>query len=133
MAVPGDPKQSHLALAGGERLTMEDVLRLRLDAKLVALSACETHVGTVLAGDELMSLTRAFLTSGAAQVLTTLWSVREHATVEIITRFFGHLLDGKRPAQALVMAQREYLEALPPGARGARPASWAPFVIVGRN
>lgn len=129
---PRDPRRSHLLFAHHERLTMVDILRLRLDAKLVVLSACETHAGPLRAGDELMSLTRAFLVGGAAQVLTTLWRVSEAAAVAIVTRFFTYLVDGKRPALALVMAQRD-LEARAHGARSARAFAWAPFVLVGRN
>lgn len=134
VAVPNQPKQSHLKLAGGD-LTMEEILRLDLHAKVVVLSACETHKGDVLAGDELMSLTRAFLAGGASQVLVTLWSVREKATVPIVTGFFRHLKEGQRPAAALALAQREYLsqEALQPDSRGTRPVYWAPFLLVGRN
>lgn len=134
VAVPNRPKQSHLKLAGGD-LTMEKILQLDLQAKVVVLSACETHKGDVLAGDELMSLTRAFLAAGASQVLVTLWSVREKATVPIVTGFFRHLKEGQRPAAALALAQREYLsqEALQPDDRGTRPVYWAPFLLVGRN
>jgi CHAT domain-containing protein len=132
-ALPGQPKQSYLQLAGGEQLTLEDVLRLDLHAKVVALSACETHIGTVLAGDELMSLTRAFLARGASAVLVTLWRVRERSTVSVVTDFFKHLQEGKRPAQALAQAQREYLDRLKPEDREVRPAYWAPFLVVGRN
>ena len=121
----------YLELAAGERLGREDLAGVALRAKLAVLSACETHAGERRSGDELLSLSRAFLAAGAGHVLATLWAVDDLATSRIVEGFFGHLGAGRSPAQALQLAQQDYLETA--SAQKRRPYFWAPWVLVGRG
>ena len=55
-------------------LEVHEILGLRLNAKLVTLSACDTALGSgyfseVPAGDDLVGLTRAFLFAGSPESL----------------------------------------------------------------
>jgi CHAT domain-containing protein len=91
-----------LAAGGGEtsRLTARDIVRRELHVELVVLSACESGRTAVLAGDEPVGLTRAFLSAGAAAVLSTLWLTNDLSTRLIIERFYDDLLrklDGPVP------------------------------------
>ena len=56
-------------------LTMADVFGLRLNAKLVTLSACNTGRGEEVRGEGVLGLTRAFMYAGTPAVAVTLWSV----------------------------------------------------------
>ena len=128
------PEDTYLLMAHGGRLTLKDITRLRLSAGLVVMSACETHVGKRYGGDELMALTRGFLSSGTDSVLTTLWSVEQESARRIISRFFENLRAGLLPAQALRKSQLMYLKQdSDVTLRQKRPRFWAPFIIIGKN
>ena len=114
--------------------------RVRLDADLVVLSACETALGQELGGEGLIGLTRAFQYAGARSVAATLWSVDDEATAELMVRFHRHLRTGKPKDEALRAAQLELLRdpvsiRSPKGEEIDRdlsaPVFWAAFQIIG--
>ncbi len=100
--------------------------RLRLSADLVTLSACETALGVEAQGEGLLGLTRAFHYAGARTVLSSLWSVSDRSTAELMRRFYSHLGAGEPKDAALAQAQREML-AGPFG----HPFHWAAFQLDG--
>ena len=105
---------------------------MKLRARLVTLSACETALGKgyfteMPAGDEFVGLTRAFLSAGGHSVLASLWTVNDESTRALMTRFYKHLHE-KGGAAALARAQREVRES---DVRYRDPYYWAAFVMVG--
>ncbi|HEV7671532.1 MAG TPA: CHAT domain-containing protein [Thermoanaerobaculia bacterium] len=100
--------------------------RLRLSADLVTLSACETALGTEAQGEGLLGLTRAFHYAGARTVLSSLWSVSDRSTAELMRRFYAHLGAGAAKDQALALAQREMLAG-----PYRHPYHWAAFQLDG--
>ncbi|MEW6738121.1 MAG: CHAT domain-containing tetratricopeptide repeat protein, partial [Acidobacteriota bacterium] len=123
-----------LELASGERLTRKDIEKIKLKARLIVLSACQTHIGERYAGDELMSLARAFVSSGAKYVLASLWQVEDQASSEIVQYFFNFLQSGFSPTQSLQRAQLRYRE-LNAGKEKARQRAyfWGAWVLIGKN
>ncbi|MET0555383.1 MAG: CHAT domain-containing protein [Vicinamibacteria bacterium] len=110
-----DPRLSALVLSlvdasGGAQdgfLRLADVERMKLNADLVTLSACETALGEEIDGEGLVGLTRAFLEAGARRVLATLWRVDDDATASLMALFYrGILKDRLKPSEALAAAQR---------------------------
>jgi hypothetical protein len=121
-----------LAPAGEEdgQLNIYEVYGLGLDqTELVVLSACQTQGGEVSAGDEIISLNRAFL-YGSPTVVSSLWSVDDQATGELMSRFYTHLRDGMSKAQALQAAQSE-IRKDPAHPEWQHPYYWAAFVLNG--
>jgi CHAT domain-containing protein/Tfp pilus assembly protein PilF len=115
------------------RLEVHEVFGLRLTADLVVLSACQTGLGSGLladvpAGDDWVSLSRAFLHAGAARVMATLWPVEDWATAALIDRFY-RALGQARPGDALAAAQRSLLA----DAATAHPYYWAGVLLVEGN
>jgi CHAT domain-containing protein len=123
-----DPLSSAVLLVpgGGEdgRLEVREVFGLDLHARLVVLSACETGLGKLSRGDELVGLQRAFLYAGTPAVVTTLWKVDDRASYELIRAFYNHL-GGAGPVEALRQAQIETMATFP------HPYSWAAFGLSG--
>jgi CHAT domain-containing protein len=100
-------------------------LRLAINADLVMLSACETGLGKVNGGDDVIGLMRGFLYSGARAVIGTLWEVDDEATSELVQRFYGNLRKGLGNAAALSEAQSFYALKKP------HPFYWAAFSMSG--
>ncbi len=107
------------------RVSLYELTNLRLRARLVVLSACETGLGKLLAGDEVAGLTRTLLQAGAETVVASLWKVSDESTALLMTGFHRRRQAGAGPAQAL----RE--SALAVRSKYSHPFYWAPFVLTG--
>ncbi|WP_330435643.1 CHAT domain-containing protein [Streptomyces sp. NBC_00825] len=138
---------SHLVLAGGQRLTVAALLRSvrptgRPDGPLVVLSGCATAVPGDRY-DESLSLATAFASAGAAAVVGTLWAVRDEDAAQLMTDFHHFLnLDGLPAAEALRQAQLRALararRRTAGGSAAARtraedPLHWGAFLHYGRG
>ena len=119
------PMSSCLVLSDHE-MAVDDIFRLRMNAYSVTLSACQTGLGKVTAGDDVVGLTRAFLYAGTPAVISTLWKISDDATARLMGSFYRHLVEQPRGA-ALRTAQLEILA----DAETAHPFFWAPFVVTG--
>jgi CHAT domain-containing protein len=123
-----DPMSSALLLGpgGGDdgRLEVREIFGLDLNAKLVVLSACETGLGSLSRGDELVGLQRAFLYAGTPAVVTTLWKVDDRASFMLMRAFYDSLA-AKGAGEALRSAQRGLMVDFP------HPYAWAGFGLTG--
>lgn len=107
-------------------VTAEKILGMRLlGTDLVTLSACETGVGDVKAGEGVFGLKRAFILAGARTVVLSLWSVPSRETTELMTEFYRLIASGRPKAAALRQAQRAMLKKYP------HPFYWGAFQLVG--
>jgi CHAT domain-containing protein len=120
-----NPLFSAIRLSDGW-LSLYDLYSLRLRASLVTLSACETGVNDVLAGDELVGLARGFFQAGTASVVVSLWAVNDASTARLMQRFYAHLETGLGPAAAMRLGQIDLRREYP------HPYYWAPFLVIGR-
>ena len=124
-----DALQSRLLLAksGTEdgSLTVGDLYNMRLDADLVTLSACETGLGKVQTGDDVLGLTRGFLFAGSSNIVASQWKVDDQATGVLMQHFYANLSAGKPKREALREAQRETRKTF------AHPFYWAAFYLTG--
>jgi CHAT domain-containing protein len=110
---------------GRSRLSMYEIMDLKLRARLVVLSACETNRGKLMGGDEVAGLTRTFLTAGADTVVSSLWKVSDESTALLMQGFYRRLKTGVTPATALRESELEVRKQFP------HPFFWAPFVETG--
>ena len=123
------PLSSGLYLAKGNEasgvLTVSDLYSLRWDVDLVTLSACETGLGKVANGDDVIGLTRGFLYAGARSIVASLWEVDDRATAQLMESFYRNLASHDK-REALRLAQIETRRQFP------EPWFWAAFNILGR-
>jgi CHAT domain-containing protein len=89
-----------------DRLTVEDMLKWKLRADLVVLSACDSGVNERKHGDELIGLTRALIYAGTASVVVSLWLVNDLSTLILMSALYKELATGLNKAQALQRAQQ---------------------------
>jgi CHAT domain-containing protein/tetratricopeptide (TPR) repeat protein len=107
-------------------LPSSQVLKLRIRADSVVLSACNTGSGDVSRAEGVMSLGRAFLLAGASSVTVSLWEVDDDSTAAFMTKYYSSLLSGESKPQALAEARLGLIKA---GYKD--PYYWAPFILVG--
>ncbi len=127
----GNALDSRLLLSsdGGQdgSLTVGELYSVQLDVDLTTLSACETGLGKVLSGDDVVGLTRGFLYAGSSSVVASLWEVDDLATSELMKAFYTRLKTGMAKKQALREAQMEVRKSFP------HPFFWAAFFITGQG
>jgi len=110
-------------------LQMSEVMRLKLNADLVTLSACRTGLGQLLKGEGMIGLTRAFLYAGSESVVVSLWNVNDIATATLMKAFYKNLKQGSVKDDALRQAKLEMIRGRQQAWR--HPYYWAAFVLVG--
>lgn len=122
-----NPLLSSLWLASpnpdNRRLTVREVFGLNLKADLVTLSACQTGLGKLEAG-ELIGLNRAFLYAGTHTLVSALWRVDDLATSVLMKHFYRHYA-GMDKAASLRQAQLLVKKDFP------HPAYWSGLALVG--
>ena len=94
---------------------------------LTVLSACDTGVGKVQAGESVVGLPYALFVAGNRNTLLSLWPVADEATAEFMARFFGKLKQGKSQPAALSETKLEFMRH----PTWSRPVFWAAFVLYG--
>jgi CHAT domain-containing protein/Tfp pilus assembly protein PilF len=114
-------------------LTAYEATGLNLQGtELVVLSACETGLGEVSAGEGVFGLRRALQVAGADSVLLSMWSVPDQETQELMTLFYKNWLAGKDKPTALRDAQLALRKTVTARYGKDSPFYWGAFVLVGR-
>ena len=109
-------------------LKMSDILSLKMNADVVALTACQSGLGKEISGEGVMSMGRAFQYAGAKSVLMSLWEVEEKSAVTLAENFFKYRKEGKTKLESLTLARDEIRNA---GYK--HPFFWSAFILVGET
>jgi CHAT domain-containing protein len=156
-----DPLSSAILLAKSEkedgRLEVREIFGMDLHANLIVLSACETGLGKLSSGDELVGLTRAFIYAGTPSVVASLWNVEDSSTAQLMASFYKNLktmskVEALRQAQLNLIRGNVNSDLLarrgiggvgklgetpssefpaPMSVSTSHPYFWAPFILVG--
>ncbi|MBK8565058.1 MAG: CHAT domain-containing protein [Saprospiraceae bacterium] len=117
------------ASGNDNQLFASELYNMKLQARLTVLSACNSGSGEVWLGEGTMSLARAFAFAGCTSLVTSLWSISDQATSQMMANFYQSLKQGKEKHESLREAKLKYLESS--SAEYAKPIYWAGFVMVG--
>ncbi len=120
-----DPKSGDDGL-----LQVREIIRLRLNAELTTLSACDTGVGKLQGQEGVSSLVEAFLVAGSRSVVASLWSADDTFASALMDRFYLRLGQGEDTGSALRNAK---LDLLAKYGEQVSPFYWAAFVAVGET
>ena len=108
-------------------LTAYEAQNLNLEnTSLVILSACETSLGYLDAGEGVYGLQRAFRAAGAGSIMTSLWKVDDAATRDFMIIFYQHFLKTKDINAAFISAQKAMKE------KYKHAYYWGAFVMAGK-
>jgi CHAT domain-containing protein len=133
---------SGLALAGANRrgeavadrddgvLTAEEIAALDLrGVSLAVLSACQTGVGELRAGEGVLGIRRAFEMAGARSLVMSLWSVEDESTRQWMMAFYA-ARQKRGIAEAARAASRDLMRRKKGDSR-MTPFRWGAFVSTG--
>lgn len=125
------PLSSFLALTPSNSdsgiLSAAEISRMRLKARMVVLSACETAYGKEIDGEGVVGLTWAFAAAGVPTIVATAWRVDSKTTSLLMTDLYSQRDPGLRPANALRKAAINRLD----DRRTSHPFYWAGFSVTG--
>ena len=108
-------------------LTMSDISKVQLRAKLVVLSCCHSGRGEIKQ-EGVIGIARAILGSGARSVLVALWAIEDTATEQLMSRFYEHLVGRESASESLHQAMKWLRSNGFP-----KVCQWAPFMLIGDN
>jgi CHAT domain-containing protein len=91
---------------------------------MVCLSACQTGLGRVETGDEIIGLNRSFFYAGTHTVVSSLWRVSDVATAMLVKTFYRRYT-ARNKADSLRDAARHVRQSYP------HPGYWGAFTLVG--
>lgn len=139
IAAHGDSERGEIAFAPNRSchgipkeddflLTMADIARVGIRAKLVVLSCCHSGCGKILKAEGVVGIARAFLGSGARSVLVSLWAVDDEATKVFMLMFYEFLLRDKQSASKALHLSMQKMRESP---MYSDVVYWAPFVLIG--
>ncbi|MEH1844829.1 MAG: tetratricopeptide repeat protein [Nostoc sp.] len=111
-----EPKNSELALAGEEKLTLDEICQQNLASyNLITLSVCENLItSNHTINSEYVSLVSGFVSQGVTHVVSTLWSVESSASALVMIEFYRRLQPNKSAVTALAEAT-QWLKELTAG------------------
>lgn len=114
--------------AGSGVFTAYELMNLNLsDTQLAAMSACETGLGDIKAGEGVYGLQRALQIAGAQNIFMSLWQVSDQATVDLMVQLYGYYVKEK-----LSMSEAFRKAQLALKAKNPEPYFWGAFVLIGR-
>jgi CHAT domain-containing protein len=130
------PERSALVLGADPQsgddglLQVREIIRLRLQAELTTLSACDSGVGKLLGQEGISNLVEAFLVAGSKSVVASLWSADDTFASALMEQFYRHLARGEDTSSALRSAK---LDLLARYGDQVSPFYWAAFIAVGET
>jgi len=114
-------------------LTAEEIGTLNLQGtEWAVLSACDTGLGEIKAGEGVFGLRRAFQIAGARTVIMSLWSVDDRAAMAWMRALYdGRLRQNMTTADAVRAASLSVLRERRARGLSVHPFFWAGFVASG--
>ena len=124
------PERSAVLLApGGDGedglLQIREIVDLDLAGRVVLVTACRSASGTVLAGEGVVGLARAFFQAGARAVIGSPWPLKDDDAAALMRSFGKELAQGRSLTEAMAASRRMLID------RGAPAMAWAGLVVLG--
>ncbi|NEQ10462.1 MAG: CHAT domain-containing protein, partial [Moorea sp. SIO4E2] len=95
--------------------------------KLVVLSACDTGLGNISAGEGIYGLRRALVIAGSESQVISLWAVNDQVTKDLMVSYYQGLQDNQGRSEALRRIQLQMLGS----PEYQHPIYWASFIPSG--
>jgi CHAT domain-containing protein len=124
-------------------LKVDEILKFKLNADWVVLSACNTGAADGAGAEAISGLGSAFFYAGTRAILISMWPVETTAAKKLTTGLFQYQHENKTLSRSRAL-QQSILDLInEPGLKDnasgkivasyAHPLFWAPFIVVGEN
>ena len=90
----------------------------------MVLSACQTGLGDIKSGDDVVGMNRAFMFAGTHALISSLWRVSDVSTAILMKQFYRNFL-ASGTAESLAKAMQQVKNRYP------HPGYWGAFVLTG--
>ncbi|HZY78082.1 MAG TPA: CHAT domain-containing tetratricopeptide repeat protein [Cyclobacteriaceae bacterium] len=100
---------NRMYLPNNEDIFGYEVIPLKIKARTVVLSGCETAAGSYQPGEGTFSLGRSFQQAGVPFVVSSLWSLPDFATSDVMRYFYSDIVQNKSPIKSISSAKVKYL------------------------
>jgi CHAT domain-containing protein/predicted negative regulator of RcsB-dependent stress response len=124
-------------------LTLGEILKLKLNADWIVLSACNTGAAEGAGAEAVSGLGRAFFYAGSRAILVSMWPVETSSARQLTSRIFEYQKEDQTLSRAGALRQSILALIDGPGMKDpvsgriaasyAHPFFWAPFIIVGES
>ena len=112
-------------------LSFHELYNYESNAELAVLSACNTGMGQMKTGEGVISLGKGFLAMGVKSLVTSLWSINDCATSDLMALFYQNLKNGDTKSKALSEAKKAYIKQA--SNLESHPYYWAGFKLIGNS
>ena len=106
-------------------LQPREIVDIDLSDKVILLSSCRSASGTMLRGEGMLGLARAFFQAGAHAVVGSLWPMRDDEARSFISALSEQLARGSSLSAAITAVRSARIRA------GAPTDVWAGLVVLG--
>jgi CHAT domain-containing protein/Tfp pilus assembly protein PilF len=133
LALTGANNRDKRTSADDGILLAEEIATLDLrGVEWAVLSACDTGLGVVAAGEELYGLRRVFQIAGVKTVIVSLWPVDDEITRRWMTAVYkAKFAENKTTAEAMRVATTGVIAERRRRGLSTHPAYWGPFIAAG--
>jgi CHAT domain-containing protein len=127
----GKPENSFLIFGNGDRILLNEMKDLPMsNVDLIVLSACQTGVGKLGNGIEILGFGYQVQRAGAKAAISSLWQVSDEGTKALMQEFYRNVKTGDRSkAESLRQAQIATIRSKD----FSHPFYWSAFIIIGNG
>ncbi len=127
----GVPDNSFIIFGNGDKIRLNEIADWRIpNVDLIILSACQTGVGKLGDGVEILGFGYQVQKAGAKSAIASLWSVNDEGTQALMDIFYAELKRGDfTTTEALHKSQIALIQS----AKYKHPNYWAAFFAIGNG
>ncbi|MBD2189398.1 CHAT domain-containing protein [Pseudanabaena mucicola] len=124
----GKPENSFLIFGNGDKVLLNEMKDLPMaNVDLIVLSACQTGVGKLGNGIEILGFGYQVQRAGAKSAIASLWQVSDDGTQALMQAFYGNLKQTDRAkSESLRQAQIATIRS----SKFSHPYYWSAFILI---
>ena len=127
----GVPDNSFIIFGNGDKIRLNEITDWQIpNIDLIVLSACQTGVGKLGDGVEILGFGYQVQKAGAKQAIASLWKVDDAGTQALMSAFYGELQKGD---VTVTEALRRAQVALINSSQYNHPNYWSAFFAIGNG